>query len=226
MGGLRSRIAGYLRTGRTLLKAGVSVRSILLYPIRRRLAIPRNQIDLKNGMSIVSPVDEPLLIMLEEIWINRRYAMEDFKICSGHTIVDVGAHVGVFTLWAASADPGARVIAVEPSARMCEFLRRNISRNSLRNVTIVQCACGGENGRAVLYSRGAELANTLSARDRTGKQFPPLAHTEVVTLEALFQRLEVRSCDLLKLDCEGAEYDIVLKAPRNTLEKVQRIAME
>jgi hypothetical protein len=59
-----------------------------------------------------------------------------------------------------------------------------------------------------------------------GNTFRPLAHTEVVTLDELFERFAVWKCPLLKLDCEGAEYEVLLNARPETLKKIGNIAME
>jgi len=194
MSRLVGRITSNFRTARTLLRTGVTFRSILLYPIRRRLSHPRNQIDLKNGISMASPVEEELLGLFAEIWTDRRYVPAGFDVAAGDTVVDIGANVGVFTLWAASRHPDVKVIAIEPSPRMCESLRRNISASGLRNVTIVQSASGGQTGEAVLYSRGAEAMNSLYCHDILGGTFLPVARTDVLTLDEVFDRYGVRTC--------------------------------
>ena len=67
MNRLTHRIGSYIKTSGTLVRPGVTFSSLLLFPIKRRLSHPHNQIDLKNGISIISPPDEPLLTMFEEI---------------------------------------------------------------------------------------------------------------------------------------------------------------
>lgn len=81
-----------------------------MFPIRRRLPEPCSRIDLRSGISIVAPADEPLLEMFKEVCVDRCYAPTDFQVPAGHAIIDVGANVGVFTLWAATRWPLARVI--------------------------------------------------------------------------------------------------------------------
>ena len=219
-------IINTFRTGMTLFAAGITLRSILLYPIRRRMPHPCNQIDLKNGLSIASPIEEGLLSVFTEVWINQCYLPSGFDVAVGDTVIDIGANVGLFTLWAASRHPKVNVIAIEPSPRMCQFLHRNISASKLRNVTVVQSASGGQTGEATLYSRGTEVLNSLYCHDVSGSKFLPLARTEVVTLDEVFDRYGVRTCHFLKLDCEGAEYEILLNARQATFEKIQKISME
>jgi FkbM family methyltransferase len=224
--GLGRRAGGYLRSSGMLARAGATLPSILLFPVRRRLRHPRNQIALRNGALLVSPPDEPLLGLIQEIWLDRCYADESPDRTSSGVIVDIGAHVGVFTAWAATQYKGCRVVALEPSSRMCAALRENVAASRLRDVTVVQAACGARAGEATLYARGAEGMNSLYPKDNYGSAFQSLETVRVMTLDDVFHRFAIERCALLKLDCEGAEYDILFNAADVTLDRVERIAME
>jgi FkbM family methyltransferase len=215
-----SRLANYVRRGVALAKGGMTLSSILLFPVRRRLPHPRCEIELKTGITIVSPPEEPLLSMFLDIWVTSCYAERPLELPRGATVVDVGAHVGLFAIWVAASHPEAKVIALEPSPGICGFLRDDVSRNRLENIAIVQAACGGQRGEELLYSRGPAAMNFLYARDLYGSHFRPLGKTRVLTLDDVFERFAVQSCEFLKLDCEGAEYEILFKARADTLRKV------
>ena len=162
---------------------------------------------------------------MQEVWRSRAYLPEG-RLPAGATVVDIGAHVGVFATWAATRASGVRVIAVEPSAEICRYLRRNLDANALTNVVVENAACAGMPGTAVLYRRGPAAMNSLFARDVLESHFVPEANVSVRTLDEIFARHQVRHCDLLKLDCEGAEYDILFNAAENTLAAVSRISLE
>jgi FkbM family methyltransferase len=213
-----------------LASNGVTLSSIVFYPIRKHLPMARCQLDLRNGASISSPPDDPLLNLFREIWVERRYVKEDLKedleVPPGSAIIDIGANVGVFTIWAACRYPHARVIAVEPSPTSCEFLRRNILASRIGNVAVAELACGGGRGEAVLFRRGGSGMNSLYCRDNYGSHFQPLVRIAKLTLDDLFRRFDIQGCELLKLDCEGAEYEILFGASQETLRRVLKIAME
>lgn len=220
------RVNRYAQTVRLLRTAGVTLASISVYPIRRRLPRGVAEISLRNGISIVSPPNEPLLHMFEEIWINRCYAPGGLRLAPEATIIDVGANVGVFALWAASSNSRANIICLEPCPISWRFLVRNISRNHLGRVAAVQAACAGQSGTRMLYHRGPDVMNTLYTQDSHGSRFEPVGQTRVLTLDDLFDEFEVSSCGFLKLDCEGAEYEIIMEAGEGTLSRVARISME
>ena len=223
---LARRVGRYLHVYARFTAGGVKSSSLLLYPVRRRIPPRRSQLDLGTGDSLVSPASEPLLTMFEESFVDRRYAPEEWRPTIGATIIDIGANVGVFTLWAVRHAGAGRVIALEPSRACARALLANVERNGLHEVTVLQLAVGGERHKANLYRRGPRTMNTLYDRDNYGSSFHADEQAEVVTLDDLFDLFNVDRCGLLKLDCEGAEYEILLNASPRTLSCIDAIAAE
>ena len=221
----RSRWRENLKTAATLARSDVLLHSIVLYPIRRHLRLD-NKLKLRQGITLSAPNEEPLLSLFQEVWVRRHYSIPGFAPKSGDVIVDVGAHIGVFTVWAASRDPNARVIAVEPSAATLKYLHHNVETNKLTNVTIVDAACGSSDGMVEMLARGPAACNTTFRSDNYGSSFAVIGNARKITLKRLFSDFAIDHCDLLKLDCEGAEYDTLYSAPEATLSRVERIAME
>jgi FkbM family methyltransferase len=116
------------------------------------------------------------------------------------TFVDAGAHVGWWAVRAASRCE--RVIAFEPVPQHAEKLKRNAELNGLTNVTVVTAALGAARGTARIALRG------MSSRiDAAGSLAVP-----VVPLDELADGVPGagdRGADYLKVDVEGAEWDVV-----------------
>jgi FkbM family methyltransferase len=209
---------------RKMYREGMTLGSVLMWPIRSRIGQP-HVFAMRNGVSFISPQDLNFQLLWREVWLDEVYGQGEMNIAPQGTIVDVGANIGLFSIWAATRCEGGRVIAVEPSPRMADFLRKNAARNR-KSVTVIQAACGGAQGKGALYTPyGDEARNTLNTLD-SSVPARALADVEILTLEELFKRSDIETCDFLKLDCEGSEYDIVLNSPPRVLEKIHQIALE
>jgi FkbM family methyltransferase len=211
---------------RVLLKGGATLGGTALYFLRHLQRDSYNQINLKSGLSMVAPLNEPLLQMLNDIWIKRCYTPAGFEIAAGDTVVDLGANVGAFAMYAATIASGVKVVGLEPSPRMFEVFQQNVARNSLHQVTPVHAAGGGKSGSATLYTRGFEGGNSLYPQDNAGRSFQSLATVRVLSLEEIFRMHGIEVCHFLKLCCPGAEYEILFEAPAATLQRIRRISME
>lgn len=146
----------------------------------------------------------------------------------GGTIVDIGAHIGCFTIYAASQLACDRVIAIEPDAGNFRWLQKNAALNPERSIVTVEAAIGPTNGPATFFNAADSKFSTggtlIAGR---GEQRGYLTRTvPCMTLEAAFRDYGVSRCALLKLDCEGAEYDILDMTPDSVFDRVDQIAME
>lgn len=169
------------------------------------------------------------LMMMMEIWASHLYAQNFPRQATG-TVLDIGAHNGYFAVYASRhGDATARVIAYEPVPANAELARQNIARNRLANVTLVQAAVAGASGTLTLHLNAKNTGGHSMFRDRVQKESATPAATVAVPSEALtdvFARHVITRCRFMKIDCEGAEFDILLNAPAAILQKVEAICME
>jgi FkbM family methyltransferase len=136
-------------------------------------------------------------------------------LSSGKTVLDIGAHHGLYTLLASKAVGGrGRVIAFEPSPREGRRLARHIRVNGCRNVQLEACALAEENGEG-------ELFVVDGYRDWGNSLRPPAVEEETRVLKVPIRRLDdvlaqcgVEQVDFIKLDAEGAELAILRGAPK------------
>ena len=134
----------------------------------------------------------------------------------GDTAIDVGGHIGFFTMhMAAAVGPAGRVYAFEPFDANAEMLERSIAENRFGDRVVFQrAAVGAATGTATLTfpvetlnSGGAYLLRE-GAAPLTGNQTQDVP---VVALDALHIRRPVR---FIKMDVEGAEPQVVRGAVR------------
>jgi FkbM family methyltransferase len=177
-------------------------------------------IKFRNGIQFRIRADDNDRWIVEEVWVKKIYALPGFEIQSDDTVIDIGAHVGSFSVFAASRARSGRVICFEPFKESYDLLNHNAALN---NVTLaaVHKAVGGKSGVVTLYfSKSDTCRNSLYFKQEEFVQ------VECVALEDIFRTYEIANCNFLKIDCEGAEFDILLGAPPAILERIDKIALE
>jgi FkbM family methyltransferase len=127
----------------------------------------------------------------------------------GSLFVDVGANVGLYTIWC--IESGAEVIALEPSRIARERLLSNLKLNGYR-AEVVPAALGETEGTLRLTSELDNQNHLLLSGDSDGVE------SEVVTVLTLDELAGDRTIDGLKVDVEGAEL-LVMKGARRLLEE-------
>jgi FkbM family methyltransferase len=139
----------------------------------------------------------------------------------GDTVVDVGAHIGAYTLRAATAvGPSGMILAVEPHPGNFSLLRLNLILNRLRWVKAAPVCLGSQEGTAELFLSDRSNSSHSSARRVGGRSL----RVRQTTLDALLSSGEIRHVDLLKMDAEGAEMDI-LKGASKSLHFIDRMTI-
>lgn len=139
---------------------------------------------------------------------------------NGGTFVDVGAHCGCYTLFAATCvGPGGLIISFEPSRRECARLTANVAVNALAQVDIRQVAVTDVQGPIELRIAEASYAghNTVGARFAyDGVRTDRIAQVAGTTLDLALA--DLTRCDAIKLDIEGGELN-ALRGASNTIER-------
>ena len=135
-------------------------------------------------------------------------------------VIDIGAHIGSFSVYAGRF--AERVISFEPDPANYKRLLRNIELNGCTNVVPVNKGVAGSSGSKILFENKSNSAghSMLHKSDGLGKTVPCL------DLKDIFESENISVCNLMKLDCEGAEFDILMNTPQNIIEKIKLISME
>jgi FkbM family methyltransferase len=187
---------------------------------------------LPNGLTVAGFEDSQYII--DEIWETNVYE-RDFTITPGMTIIDIGANQGFFSLYAASK--GAKVYAYEPFWENYKLLRRNIESTSFSNLIYAYNeAIGKVESSTTLYipeSKAYVSHGMVTLKKEIINHLLTLGdaavHTQKVnqsTLNQAVERIDENVIDLIKMDCEGSEYDILAGATLESLAPVKALVME
>jgi FkbM family methyltransferase len=179
-------------------------------------ALPSGVVEFRNGLKIFLSGHPHDVITVFVIFFRKDYG----DIPADGLVVDVGANIGVFSLFAFYS--GARkIFAYEPNTEAYRLLLENIRINHAQDV-IIPChlAVTGSGTGKVKFPARASMYNAII----TGETQSEYELVETVSLGKMVN--EIGGIDLLKLDCEGAEYEILYQSEAATLSRARSIRLE
>jgi FkbM family methyltransferase len=160
-------------------------------------------------------------ILEEGVWEPKSIqAVADHLSPSG-SFIDVGAHVGYYSLKAATmVGPNGHVISIEPNPQTLPKLRANIDASEAHAVSVWPVACAQSESTLQFYA--APESNTgessLSKENASQEGSAPVAYTvQARPLDAIVKEAKLDRVDVIKIDVEGAEFE-VLKGAAKTLD--------
>ncbi len=161
--------------------------------------------------------------IVKETYLDRFYERYGTSIGDGWAVMDIGAGIGDYALYAALVHPQNTVYAFEPFPESFALLQENLQLNQVSNVQAFPQAIAAETGTLALdLSSGEPLQFSTEGPATLGDT---LTVPSLSLAEAL-ERLALKRCHVLKMDCEGAEYGILLNSPNWVLDRIERIVME
>lgn len=168
---------------------------------------------------------EELKILDKEIFSDEIYGIELKK--NNPVIFDVGSHIGLSILFFKKKYPKSKIFAFEPNPNVFPLLEENISQNGLSGIEIHNVALGlNEDKRSLFidssktnaFSTSSFLPNAWNGKQKT----LPIK----IQVKKLSTFLNIK-CDLLKMDVEGAEYEILKELVESgKVEFIQNIVFE
>lgn len=118
-----------------------------------------------------------------------------FKVQNGDVVVDIGAHVGMFTK--NHVNKASKIIALEPDP----LFFKELQKYSKSNIFITNYAISKDNGVAYIKSDGN--ANSIDIEQKNNSVL-----INTISFKELLNKYNLDKIDFLKIDCEGGEYDI------------------
>ena len=161
------------------------------------------------------------VIVLFQVFCERVYGRKR----NNSIVLDVGAHIGSFALYAAF-NGAKKIYAFEPNAEAYGCMLQNIERNELGGTIVpFRFAVTGKSNETVRIPIAASPQNHLSrqAIEDEDKNYESVG---AISLNDILIKEDISCIDLLKLDCEGSEYDIIAATDAATFAKVREIILE
>ena len=153
----------------------------------------------------------------KDIFVDEIYK---FSATSSEPIIyDCGANIGISCLYFKTLYPQAKIKAFEADPYIIEFLKKNLSRNGLKDIDIIDKAVWIDYNGVEFYMEGADGGSIKTSKASEGNK----VKVGSIRLKDFIEKEE--EVDFLKIDIEGAEYE-VLHDCRDTLTKVNHIFVE
>jgi len=178
------------------LKRHMNGRRLGLFFVRARsFRMPQSVNVAGTTIALHYPPEHGVEIDFFTCCIGNTYGLHE-RLSNSKTILDIGANVGFFSIAARSHYPQAQIHAYEPNPRVLPFLKANVEPLS---VTVYPEAVGSDSGQVSMFDAGdSNQAKTILSDTGSIPQ---------ISLKSAIERIG-GSVDLLKLDCEGAEWDM------------------
>jgi FkbM family methyltransferase len=176
------------------------------------------------------------LYILRENFVQRIYEFDYESVLGGsaQTIVDLGANIGLSSLYLQARFPSAQLLCVEPVDANVDMLRQNAAANDF-SWLIESAAVTAESGTVSLFPNEWWSSSSITphvAQARAGNTARlenvlqlPCQDVEGATVTDLLNRNAIDTVDIMKMDIEGAEAD-VLAGSTNWLERVRVLIIE
>ena len=160
----------------------------------------------------------------------------DYSHVNGDILIDIGAHVGTFSIPIAFKYPNLSLFSYEADQANFNLLNKNITLNKLNKKNIKTFNLGIYDRSGVkTFSNGTTSTtgsikelNTYKYANKKKVFFKTKSEKTIVTtaLEDEFIKYSIDECKLIKMDCEGSEYKILLYLPQKVLKKIKYLIIE
>ena len=149
------------------------------------------------------------------IFLKKEYG----NIPSNHTIIDIGANIGLFSIYAFLNSKNNYIISFEPSLDAFKILKKNIDLNNLnKSIKIFNGTISSKKEKKIEFPKKSSPYNQIENSYNE--------ETETVNNFNINDFLQTNQNFFLKLDCEGSELDIIRSIKLENFKKIKKIRME
>jgi len=179
---------------------------------------------MKKKIVAKGPINfDPIFVNYTQFFVDGIYN-QFFSGSRINTAIDIGANVGLFTEWVLDRfGNDTRIIAVEPNSKAC--LSFESMHSGKENVTLDKLAVTSTDGETIKLMINPE--NTLiSSIEGNGEGYSDFEEIQTISLKGILKKYNLKEVDLLKVDVEGAEYDIFSSADGEVFRKFKHLLIE
>ena len=177
---------------------------------------------LRNGVKFNARSRTRDSMVIREVWLFNDYVPEWLEIDRDAVVVDIGGHIGAFAIFAARRATAGKVFVFEPTPESFALLKQNLELNGQSNVMPFNLAVFGHGGPRQLALAADQVSHSVIFGAADAKRI----EVQGICLADFMREHNLARIDFMKLDCEGAEYEILRECPDDVLARIERISAE
>lgn len=201
---------------------------VIIFKISNWLPFILNYLGLKNEANIYqfrNGIKIKTENWIDAITILVIFIKKDYGIIKNDSIViDIGSNIGIFSIYAALTSKNSTVYAYEPLVESYNLSVENIILNKAeKSVFPFKLGVGAKKEIRKMFLADSSQFHSLYNSDNKNNSFLEI---NIVSLKDVFDSNNLKHCDILKIDCEGAEFEILYNTPSEYLKYVKEIRLE
>lgn len=151
-----------------------------------------------------------------------QYNLSQLTLSRDSIIIDIGAHIGTFSVLV--SNKASSIFAYEPVLENYKILEENIKINNLENkIKAFNCIVTERNGKLKIYISRMGTSMHSVYKKKNDSDFIEVAS---ISLKYIFDDNKINKCSLLKIDAEGAEYEMLYGLPPDYFARIEKIYLE
>ncbi len=152
------------------------------------------------------------------------YGINNIAFKENDIVIDIGGHVGFFSLYLAKRFPFVTIYTFEPTPHNYRNLVENIKVNGVKNVTAFNKAVTRDGRKLDMLVHPSNTGGASGQQKDLHLPEHEFFSAESTTLDGIFREESIEKCKLLKIDCEGSEHEILLNT--DVLSRIDYLAGE
>jgi len=164
-----------------------------------------------NGKKVFYRTSSSDMTLIYEILLKSKYRSEYYfpEKIKPEVILDIGGNVGITSIYLASIFPNATIYTFEPLLENYKILQKNTEQYG--NIKVFNIGLGSKNGsfKVFLSDDSENFGGASFYSEGEGNKTESYTECKVRNINDVIQELNISAIDLIKIDTEGAEYDIL-----------------